>query len=463
MTPKKFIILFFLVNLFLSSFYLDSWHNANSTTRAIPILTFCETGSFNIDKYESLTMDKSYINGHYYCDKAPFATMLTLPFYALPRALNLFKIKNNDTDLYPIYLIGGFITGSLPFAIIVTLIMLAVIKNNLHNKFGLSPLVMIMTTLYGSLLYVFTGTLWGHLLAGVFWLITHILVTQKQKYFLAGLMLGFAFATEFAIGILFPVYCIMIWVNEKSFKNGFTFGLGLMPGFLLILGYNYYFTGSPFEMVYAYEYIKGNDYDIAGTIFGFRLPNLKNTWEIIFGQFKGILFYMPPLIYFMLEGYRQFKQPKALEILRSYFLMPVLIFVFLILAMGDIRWCGGWTFGPRYIIPAVVILTYESILFFADKKPQKLLFAITALLGLGFAFLAKVTWVYSIPFEFQTPLFDFVVPEFLKGELNENNLATYLFGISDKIAIIIWLLLYSTSIIFLNKKYKSLNNNVERH
>ncbi len=78
---NTFLLVFFMLNLLIGSFYLDIWKNANTTSRALPIITYFEDGTFRFDKYHELTCDKSFINGHYYTDKAPLPTYVVLPFF----------------------------------------------------------------------------------------------------------------------------------------------------------------------------------------------------------------------------------------------------------------------------------------------------------------------------------------------------------------------------------------------
>ena len=67
-------LVFVAVNLLLSAYFLDAVPSPNPTSRALPVLTIYEEGTYAIDTYEKFTMDKSFVNGHYYSDKAPLTT-----------------------------------------------------------------------------------------------------------------------------------------------------------------------------------------------------------------------------------------------------------------------------------------------------------------------------------------------------------------------------------------------------
>ena len=116
---KKFTIYFILINLFFASFYLDSWQNANTTSRVLPVLSIVDLGTMRIDSFADKTIDKSFVNGHYYLDKAPLPSFIIIPFYAALKATGLLK-PANDFDSYakPVFLLGSFVCGSIPFVII---------------------------------------------------------------------------------------------------------------------------------------------------------------------------------------------------------------------------------------------------------------------------------------------------------------------------------------------------------
>src|ERR1035437_6472530 len=96
---KRFTLYFILINLFFSAFYLDSWQNANTTSRVLPVLSMVDLGTMKIDSFADKTIDKSFVNGHYYLDKAPLPTFIIVPFYATLKATGLLK-QTADFDTY---------------------------------------------------------------------------------------------------------------------------------------------------------------------------------------------------------------------------------------------------------------------------------------------------------------------------------------------------------------------------
>ena len=83
------LLLFALV--WLSCVWFGSWAlNPNNATRMYAGMALVERGDARIDQYQALTIDKAEFGGHFYMDKAPGMTLLSLPAMAIAdQATNL--------------------------------------------------------------------------------------------------------------------------------------------------------------------------------------------------------------------------------------------------------------------------------------------------------------------------------------------------------------------------------------
>ena len=163
---KLFLGVFLVVNLFLSSYFIDAWLTPNAASRAIPVLTLYEDKSLIIDKYQNFTGDKAFINNHYYTDKAPLSTYLVYPFYALYKSFSSTPDSVDHINKYPIYIweavgmkdgraflfpkvnvplvLGSFLSGSVPFALFVGIIFFFIWK----QPSEISPVLLVMLASY---------------------------------------------------------------------------------------------------------------------------------------------------------------------------------------------------------------------------------------------------------------------------------------------------------------------------
>ena len=147
---RKFWISFVLVNLLLSSYFIDQGLTPNPTSRALPVLSLFEKGTLQIDSFKDLTTDKSLVNGHYYSDKAPLTTFLLVPVYAGMRLLGLDELPGAfRTD--PVFIAGDLLCGTLPFLFLVLVCFISI----RDEKSSVSPVLLATVPLYGSFLFAF--------------------------------------------------------------------------------------------------------------------------------------------------------------------------------------------------------------------------------------------------------------------------------------------------------------------
>lgn len=437
---RKFYIVFFLVNLLLSFWYIDTWNNANTTSRALPVVAFFEEGHFRIDKYHEMTMDKAHIDGHYYTDKPPLPSMLVLPFYGILKELDVIKPPGDGNPGKGIYILGSFLCGSLVFSLILLMAFIRISR----SKPSVSPVVLAMMPFYGSFVYVYSGTFYAHLLSGLFILLGYHFIRKKQ-YLISGLFSGLAFLSEYTVALFFPVWAIQIWIQERSFFKGFLFGAGTIPSIIFIAFYNYVFTGSAFEMLYKYDM-----YSFLHENYGFVLPSLLSFWGLTFSNFKGIFFYVPFLILALTIIFKNIPLKKF----RSHYLTYISVLFFVFIASYQ-AWWGGWTYGPRLLFPLAVLLLYEGIYQLSKFPFSRIAFWILTVFGLAGAVLAKLTVVYSIPSESINPFLDTIFPNLVSGHFNPNNLATMIFGLNPLLAGLLWVLLFGFSVIGLSWYFRT--------
>jgi hypothetical protein len=468
-----YIAIFFFVNILLSSYFIDIWPTPNCVSRALPVLTFSEDRTLKIDKYADFTLDKSKVGEHFYSDKAPLLTFCMIPLYELIKCFDLDLVNDDAGKNYPVYIgyhigkgdlrdsmnpwlipiliVGGFIFGSLPFALIVMLSFAA-----LHKvKPSVSPVLMAMLAWYGSFIFVFSGTFFNHVFSGFLLLLSFILI-KRNNYFLSGLALGLSFLSEYTVIVAAPFWLICIWIKEKGFRQPLIFSAGILPSILFIAIYNWLITGYPWTMLNAYH--AAGEFQALHHNYGFSLPSFKALWGLSFSGWMGLFNFAPVLycvaLYIILA---LIKNKKLLLPLETNCLALFGITFFLTIS-SFFTWWGGWSYGPRYLIALAVLLLYEGMLIISRDKINKLVFAATALFGIAGAWIAKATVVYNVPFPeydgFFNPFLHILLPDLFAGRFNANNALTAFFDISPQAGVYCWLLLFVISIIGLNLLYE---------
>lgn len=445
-----FYFVFFLLNIFLSSYFIYVWDDWNSISRILPVLSFSENGSLAIDKFHSHTGDKSYVGGHYYSDKAPLPSLLIMPVYAVAKKIGLTEIKRDGYNEKTVYFIGSILCASVPFSLILLFCLVYAAKKEDH----FSSLIIVMLALYGSFLFVYTGTFYAHLIAAFFLLASYILLKFHAQFFLSGFILGLGFLSEFPIGLALPVWALQLFFNFRSLRTPALFCLGFLPSLIFILIYNYSLSGSAFTMLY--HYTANERYTELNRSLGFNLPDLAALWDLLFSQFRGIFFYFPFLLLAIWLAIKHYAF-SIKNIARSY-LLP-LGFCYFLLISSHAVWWGGWVYGPRHLITVVALLGFEGIrILSAHKFPLWIFFTLTTF-GLMTSWMAKSTVVFDIIPDILYPIADAVIPEFFSRHFNANNILTMLFDLNPEKSAFIWLCLFIAITFAMNLWYKKLSPN----
>jgi len=472
---RKFLILFIVVNLFLSIYYLDMWTTPSTLSRAFTVYQLAENGVYHIDPFASNCDDKSKIGNHFYSDKAPLPAFFVFPFYAAVQYSAFIDAVKYADQYYPIHIwrvnglkdarthhtffitpvifMGSLMAGSLPYLLIIILTYIAIKKKNP----GFSP-VYLMLAFYGSYLFVYAGTFFNHIFAAALLLLSYYFI-KERRYFLSGLFLGLCFLSEYPVGLAMPIWFIMIFLNERKLKPLVQYSAGLLPGILLIILYNYSTSGNLFTMSYAYN--ADIAYKEVRQNYGFRLPSFKSLWGLSFSGYMGLFVFAPVLFAGLFYFLRNNLKSKWLQILKTGYL-PVFGLLYFVMISCYFIWWGGWSYGPRYLIILAVLLIYECILLLSGIKFSKIAFFILGGFGLLTTWIAKSTLVYMINdyamyrgIKVNTFL-DISLPEFMAGRFNACNLFSMIFRMQPGLANFIWLILFILSLVVLDYYHKKL-------
>ena len=428
--------IFVAVNLLLSAYFLDSVPSPNPTSRALPVLTVYEEGSYAIDTYEKFTMDKSFVNGHYYSDKAPLTTWIVLPFYGVLKWLHVAEPAPGKPRWLPATLLGDFLCGTVPFVLLLWFIL-----RKLTGEVAAEDAVLLcMMPLYGSFVFAYAGVFMSHVLAGVLLCASYILLLKRRFPALCGLLLGLAVLAEFPTALALPIWAWAIARRDR--RELIPFVLGGLPCAVALLFYNHAITGTFTKM--PYDFIADSTFSEMRSGYGINLPQLEAIWGLLFSTYRGMFFYAPALIivaftYLLTKGPRVFREAFSTP-------LGILSVCYILLISSYFMWWGGWAYGPRHLIPLAMLLFYEGIPALArTRRFRGWLYAASAA-GLGMVWIAKSTALYIMPEQFSNPVFDIALPAFLGGQLRHDAIPTQMFGTDPLVAAWIWVGLFVLSV-----------------
>lgn len=455
-SKKTFRLLLVIGCLFFSSFYLDIWHSPNPVSRALPALTFQENGSLEITPYAEVSMDKSKVGDKYYSDKAPLPTFLTIPAYELFAFFGIDQWNYEDKKykkapswykkLSLIIFIGAILTASIPFALLVFL-GITLSKAN----FTFKPTFVILS-FFGTYLWIYSGTFFNHILSGLFLVLSLYFAFYNKKTFLSGFFVACAFMSEYTLGLFAVLIPVLLLLHKNKIKEVLYFGLGLLPLLIVFLIYNYQITNDAFTFVFYHTNYEDFSKGIKQN-YGFGLPTLESIYGLLLSPYMGLIFFFPPVLFWFVKWWKE----RKIELLKhpvftSFLALFILISCYFI-------WWGGYSWGPRYLIPAACILAFFSPQLW--EKVQKKKLALMILIG-SFVphFLAKSTVLFLIPDrlspegEASYPFSDVIWKAVKEGNFNSNNWLSFLFDTPPFFSALFCLLAFAIWLIAVERIYR---------
>lgn len=404
MPSRTHIAIFFVAVLFLCSWHLDSGHNDNTVSRALAVAALVEHGSLEITAHHELTGDACLIDGRYFSDKAPLPVFMVAPFWWMARVTGLVSPGEHGYFNDHLLQLGGFLCGSVPLAILLTLIWLAARG---HGERSATLLVVI--TLLGSFLFVYSGSFYGHL-PGAMFLLLALRSMERDRWIFAGCLAGCAVLCEYTLVVIPATWVLerLLRDRESMLKDAPFLLAGAVPAIAALLLYNHTLTGDALSLSYAHE----ANYAFMNDRFGFRAP----TWEALHGltisAYRGLLFYMPVLW----AGILAWMAAKRSHPLRAFGAVGLSTVIMVLVVSCYGMWWGGWAYGPRHLTAVAVLLAWRALPLIAARRWSW--WPSIALGAFGFlcTYLAKSTLWYSLPTGVRDPLLEEVAIRFANGE-----------------------------------------------
>jgi hypothetical protein len=177
--------------------------------------------------------------------------------------------------------------------------------------------------------------------------------------------------------------------------------------------YNKLIFGGFFTLSYSESTLWTTDH---GTGFmSLTYPHWDAIWGMTFGVFRG-LFLLSPLLLLALPGFFFWWRAKAYR--AELWVALGSVVVFFLFNSSSIMWWGGFSVGPRYLVPALPFLALPIAWVFI-RWGDRLWFRGLAILLYAWSFAA--TWGMTLaeqaypPDTLPNPYLQFLLPNWLKG------------------------------------------------
>src|SRR5271167_4873925 len=371
------------------------------------------------------TADIVTFHGRIYSVKAPGTSYTSLfPWIIISNAL--LPIYANHVDLYwalATYLTTVFTTGLLTATLCVVMFRFARFIGASEGRATGVALILGLATIA----FPYATELTGEPVAAVcvftafYLLATFDTRPSSRRALAAGFLAGWAVLNDYpvflvaaAIGV-YALFKLPRWTQVAAFSAGAAATVAIM------LAYNWGAFGNPFFFSYqAFKLSPAENRQFPEQAVGFvglTYPKARILWNVLLDPQRG-LFFCNPVLLLSILGVGYFAR---LQRWRAEFIVTVYSFVVLFLfnaSYGEsiVSWGGGTATGPRQIVASVPFMVLA--LAFLPAACDYLLGAMGAL-SAAIMLMATATNPH-FPYEYNNPVRDFALQQFMRGDFATN-------------------------------------------
>jgi len=425
------LVLFWML-LVLYVWPIDIKPGANVYAHIDQAVAVAADGTLAIDRFlgpHGNTVDWSRApSGHYYPAKAPGAGLS-----AAPVAWLLYRVELGvgvDPLDHEWFRRNAVIINWLLNALVSAYAMTVLFKFTMSMGIATLPgLAGTIAVALGTAYYPYATTYYAHVPAtnAIIGAASLIFVTTSTplRDAAAGVLAGLAVVFDYPAFIGVIVLAGSLTYLRPRAVVPFSAGVGL--ALAVVLWYNAVVFGNPFSTAYTYQ---NPEFAAAGGGF-LDSPHLRVLASLTVSPYRGIFVFSPVLfigLYGCLVAMRQTATTVASSVLRQRRAISgaalTMLGLSLLLNVSYRTWWGGWTAGPRFMIPSVVLFG-PLIALGAARLPRVSL----ALISVSILNYIAITAVAVVPSDkFTNPLRQVIYPQFIHGNFERSNVGMF-FGL----------------------------------
>jgi hypothetical protein len=410
---RALLVLYGALALFVTPVF-PHFLSPNEFARWAVAASVAERGTVEVSRLSPLLgpgfEDLSGRGGRLYANKAPGLAAVALPGYLAAR---LVVGPPTRGTLRPSLTAMRLVGATLP------VLLLGVVFAKAAARFGGDPsriALALFALLFATPLLAYGLLLFSHALAaaGLFGAWTAVFLPGDprrlaRREVLAGALLGLAVLAEppVAVPAAFLVGCAA-W--RRGVARPLRILLGAAPFAACLLAYNAICFGGPFEFSSGHELDPSFRSLAASGVFGVSFPSPGVFLRLLFDPSKGLFVFAPVL----LLGIRALPLTARVLGRTAAAALGLLPLSLLLLYAGYPNWHGGFTVGPRYLVPVLPFLVFPLVFREGGRLEA-------FLLGASAGAVALTTLVFPfVPPGFPLPWGTFSLPLLSRGAVVPN-------------------------------------------
>jgi hypothetical protein len=396
----------------------------NQNARFDLVRAIVEEHTLRIDDYHSNTGDKALVDGHYYSDKAPGVSFVAVPPVAVARpVLDAVGIDSaSTTGLTALSYLATLLVAAVPTALAAFGIYW------LAQRLGASSAGATFAAVAFGLatpMWAYATLFWGHaitaaLLFGGFAAAVCLRdrASPRRDQLLGGLLgvaVGWATVSDYTSAV--PAVLIAglgvkhVWDRAAAPRARIMAAMagGALACGMVLIVHNVLAFGSPFELGYSQTV---NFPGMSQGLFGVQTPDLGVLRELVLGRYRGLLLLAPIVI---AAPIGLFLLAKKRELRAAVVVAGCIPVYFLLVNAGYATWDGGWTYGPRFLAPALPFLCLPLAAVWTRARHLLRVPLLAVLLWGAALSLVAVSTTAQPPDFYKSPVTELLWPSFRDG------------------------------------------------
>jgi hypothetical protein len=439
----------FLALMLAYSYVLPRWADWNQNSRYDLTRALVEHHTVVIDQYATNTGDYATVRGRVVSDKAPGLSLLAVPPYALYRLASHLPPVHSLTDriahrgafagtLNPdgTGLTGDKADAALALTLVTLLcvavpaslmgVLLAALFRRFSPYEGANAFAAIALML-ATPLAAYSNAFYGHVPVAVLLFVAFALLIctdgtlRRSRSVMLGALFGAALTMEYpaamVVGTLGCWTLVLLWRYRELARLAWI-ALGAAPFLGVLALYDHAAYGTLLPTGYEHSTLWQDRHGEG--FLSLTYPKVDALWGITFGDFRG-LFFIAPVLLLAIPGFvvwwRAGRDRAAWWVALSALVM------FLLFNAASSMWWGGFSVGPRYLLPMLPFCCYPIgalIPVFVRRRRIAVAAGVLALVSLVQVWTQLLAGQGYPPDTFRHPLKQYVWPHLVAGDAARN-------------------------------------------